>query len=90
MLKILNNIKNNKIKINIGDEVNIYYRFKGVFFLYAGFCISNKKKTISLYCKKKQFYAIFTVLKKNVNKIKNLHSYYFNNLKFKLLKKNKK
>jgi hypothetical protein len=89
MLKFLKKKNKNHSKIYLGDEVNIFYRFKGVFFLFTGFCTLNKKNTICLYAKKKFHFVFFTIIRKNINVINKLHTYFFDNLKFKLKNKTK-
>ena len=78
-----------KIKISeliyVGDRINVIYRFKGVFFIITGICVFNRKKNIGIYSKRKNFFTIFSILKKNINVLKKLDTYFFNNIKIKIL-----
>jgi hypothetical protein len=89
MLFLLKRIKSKGKAIYLGDKITIYYRFRGVFCLISGFCILKKKKTILIYEKKKQHHVFFLATQICIQKIDILHSYFFDNLKYKLYKKTK-
>lgn len=72
-------------KVYIGDRINVIYRFKGVFFIITGICVYNRSKNIGVYAKKKNFFTIFSLLKKNISLIKNLDTYFFNSISIKML-----
>jgi len=69
----------------IGDKLNLIYRFKGVFFLMLGICVLNRKKTIGLYAKKKNFFLFFVILLKIVRDVFKFDTYFFNNIKWKIV-----
>lgn len=61
----------------IGDKLNLIYRFNGVFFVMMGICIYNRKKTISIFAKKKSFYIFFSLLYLNLKTIYKFESFFF-------------
>lgn len=89
MLYLLNIKKNPRSFTYLGDKLNIFYRFKGVFFLFTGFCTLKKKKTLSLYEKKKQHFVFFLISRFNIHKTNVIHSYLQDNIRYKLLNKTK-
>ncbi len=85
MLYLLRKNSKNKKKIYIGDRVNIFYRFNGIFFIIAGYCVLRRHKSLCIYAKKKQHHLFFSVLYKNIYRIDKLDTFCFNNLKWKTL-----
>lgn len=63
----------------IGRPLKIVYRFKGVYFLMSGNCIYNRKNSIAVMSKKKEYFVVFTILKKNIYFISKLDTFFFDN-----------
>ena len=77
--------KNLKEKIFIGDNLNLIYRFKGVFFVMMGYCVYNRLKSISVFAKKKNYFLYFSILFINLRDIYKFETFYFNSKKWKTM-----
>lgn len=81
MLVLLKKKRRDSKKVYIGDKLNLIYRFCGVFFVMIGFCVFCRKKSISIFSKRKGYSLFFSILLINLREIYKFDTFFFNNKK---------